>query len=58
MTKYEKQARMIYDCNFQVYGIGNFDISIDELAVILKLSDKGKIDELDIFYGKLLERLG
>ena len=42
--KYNKLAKDLIDAGFNIYGKGNFDIALDEIAELLKLlNEKGDI---------------
>ena len=51
--KYLEQAEELRQSNFDIYGIGHFDVSIRELAHILFLLNNKKWEELTKFYKKL-----
>ena len=58
MNKYEQRAKRFYDAGFRVYGLGNFDVSVEEFAEILALLDD-KNSNLQSFYQKKYEeRMG
>ena len=43
------------DSNFFVYGSGNFDIEVEELAYLLGLIEKEDFDEIKRLYKKLVK---
>jgi len=53
MNKYLKQAKQLHKANFRIYGLGNFDITIGEIAEILKLLSRGDFELLANLYEKL-----
>lgn len=57
MEKYRKKAEILTN-NFGVYGRGNFDLSIVELAYILELLDTKKdLSYLEVNLQEFYERL-
>lgn len=57
--KHTKKATAVYHANFRMYGIGNFDISVNEFAEILEALDKENYDFLVQIYERLeRKRLG
>lgn len=53
MKKYKEQAEQLIKANFRVFGIGHFDVCLDEVEVILEFLDKKKYKLLRQFYEKL-----
>lgn len=49
------KARKLMDCGFRVYGLGNFDITVKELARILELVDKEDFKSIKELYSLLAE---
>lgn len=59
MDKWIKKAEGIHNANFRMYGIGNFDISEEELAIILAYLSTDNFNKIKSFYEQLeRERLG
>jgi len=59
MDQYRKKAIAFLDANFRIFGIGHFDLTIDEIANIFKMIEENKNDDLKLFYIKLHdERMG
>lgn len=60
---YQELADVLVNANFQIYGLGNFDLTHDEIALILeilfsKVGEK-RISSLRGLYARLeQERLG
>jgi len=50
--RYRYRAKILNEF-FGVYGQGNFDISLEELAIILRLVEEEKSEELGRFYERL-----
>ena len=48
-------ANKVYDSNFRVYGIGNFDVDCEEFADILKIAfnENKAIEKLDKYFNKI-----
>ena len=56
---YKLQAKKLYDANFRMYGIGNFDVYIDEVSNILEAIDKKDYKFLSTYYEELeKQRMG
>lgn len=50
---YKIKAKKLVLSGFSLYGIGNFDVTINEIAKILELLDKKGIKELKNYYNQL-----
>lgn len=58
MDKYVLRAKLISKY-FGIYGYGNFDVSLEELAHILQLVDEGEEEPLRTAYERLYKlRMG
>lgn len=53
---YLAQSEEFYKANFRVYGIGHFDVYIDEMAEILRALDTGDYHLLSQLYERLERR--
>ncbi|MBU1126719.1 hypothetical protein KJ758_03850 [Patescibacteria group bacterium] len=53
---YSEKAEAFSEANFRIYGLGNFDVYQDEIAVILKLIEGKEYKQLKIFYQDLHEK--
>jgi len=52
---YKTKAKRFNECGFRIYGLGNFDISNDEMALIFELIEKNDFKSLSKLYLKLEE---
>ncbi len=52
---YKTKARLLSLCGFWIYGEGNFDITTEELAQILKWIEEEDFKSIKKFYKKLKE---
>jgi hypothetical protein len=50
---YEEKAENLAKTGFCMYGVGNFDLSVESIAYILALIEKEDFEELYKFYKKL-----
>lgn len=53
--KYETKVKNFIKAGFSMYGQGNFDLSIKEMATILELIEKEDFKKLNQFYNDLSE---
>lgn len=53
-----KQKAKLLNKHFGVYGYGNFDVSTDEMALILDILDRGDAKALHELYELLETRMG
>lgn len=51
--KYLLKAKKLNASGFWMAGYGNFDITLEELAIVLQLVEENKFKELREFYEKL-----
>lgn len=58
MIEYIKKAKILQQSSFKMYGVGNFDLDVQDIATILMLLDNAP-DKLTELYDELQEqRLG
>ncbi len=50
---YKIKAKKLLLAGFNLYGTGNFDLTIDEIANVLELLDKKEWKELKDYYSYL-----
>ena len=59
MKKYIEKSKKLIESNFRIYGVGNFDLELEEYALILKYLDEEDFDSLLQLYEKLeKQRMG
>jgi len=51
--RYKTKAKKLIKSGFWVAGYGHFDITIDELAIVLELVEKEDFKTLEVFYNEL-----
>lgn len=56
LERLRKRAEILYSNNFRIYGLGNFDLEIDDVAALLAAMDGG-LEEFNKQAGKLYEEL-
>ena len=53
--RYKTKAKKLIKAGFWVAGYGHFDITIEELAIVLELIEKEDFKNLEAFYNELSE---
>lgn len=54
---YRTKAKKLLSCGFSIYGYGHFNLTIDEMAYLLGLIEKGDFREIKKLYEILLNQI-